>query len=109
MLFQRVIATPAGFEPGPRSDRKPKRCADLHKYHAGLRVVRWGPQRSLGNVRNPVVAVQMGPQWARGGPATRWGRRGANAFGLTEVPSPRKRVCLRLGQPPQEEWHREEH
>ncbi len=72
-------ATPAGFETGPEVDRKPKRCAGLHRHRQGLGPAHWGQQRSLGNVRNPLIAVQMGPWWARSGPKTRWGRAGYDA------------------------------
>jgi hypothetical protein len=61
----RKSATPAGFEPGLRIARNIKRCADLRCDPQVLRESRWGRERTLENARNPVIAVQMGPRWAR--------------------------------------------
>lgn len=53
-----------GVEPCRRHGRKPKRCADLHKVHAGLDV--WGSNRLrvVGTGRNRLNSGRLGDWWA---------------------------------------------
>jgi hypothetical protein len=58
-----------GVEPCRRYNEKPKRCAGLHKVHAGLEVSEWGRLGVSGIGRNWVESGPLGDRWA----TKRWG------------------------------------
>ena len=53
-----------GKEPSWRYYEKPKHCADLHRFYAGLRVSDRGRLRAAESGRNRVESGRLGDRWA---------------------------------------------
>jgi Putative addiction module component len=64
-----------GKEPCRRYNEKPKRCADLHKVHAGLGASERGRLRVGGIGRNRVESGRLGDRWRQTGRGLQIGDR----------------------------------